>query len=185
MFFNRLTKEQVEGFIKRRGIIADVEWLPKTGEIILYHGADKKKTILSVTDKKITAPHEIFDIFDGDWQVFMRSIFGDEYMKAIGLKDVENEFVDKLKTSEDILYLVPFTCLYHFEPRESVQKGTKRFIIRKEFDGYKEELIVGPLHSIGTVRFYGVNEHDFHKRMHVIFGEDYDKWCESHADLLT
>ena len=165
--------------MKQQGIQSRITWNPQKATISLFSKNGKELGTIKVTDSTIKARRDD-EIFNGDWQVFLRKIFGDEYMHFLGKKDVDNEFVPKL-TSRDILDLVPFHCLYEFEERTALEKGTRRFKIKKDYDGPMEELVVGPLFQMGTVQFYGATEESFSSYMKRRFGIEYEEWCEQHA----
>ena len=177
-FVERLTKQDVEKFFEQHQIKGEVIWKPEFSCAMIKSSTNSTYcSLVKFTDTLIKAERGM-ELKSGDWQVFLRGVFGDEYMQAIGKKDYSVDFVHAL-SHDEILELIPFYHVYSFEECEALQLGTRRFKIRPGYDSSIEEVILGPLYTDGNIRFYGVKESAFYEFMVQRFGITYYQYfCE-------
>ena len=75
-FVEQLTQKQVEAFFRKQGYLGNVIWTPDVRCIILKTpGTNEKPKNVFVTDLNILNVND-YEITEGDWQVYLRSIFG-------------------------------------------------------------------------------------------------------------
>lgn len=133
-WMNKLNKEQIENFFRLQGLEFDsCEMHPILDdrmmiELVKTNGSKQHYEIFhdGISDLNIGSN---IQITSEDWKVFMRDIFGDEYIYSLGCKDDENSFIEKL-TQEDILKIIGFEYPSSIESVIEVKallKGTRRF----------------------------------------------------------
>lgn len=175
MFCERLTQKDIELFCRQNGYYGEVILYPEDKIIQLGKLSSYMYCKIIFSDKAIHTRRGITELQSGDWQVFMRQLFGDEYMDFLKLKDIPNNFVDKISI-DDLLEIVPFYKPYLIEECTALQKGTRRFKVRPTMDAYVFEVVIGPRFTDGNITHFGASKKRFEDFMHERFGDEYSKW---------
>lgn len=173
-FVNRLTSNQVESFLKQHGIIASITWNPNT---YCAHIGNSNNTasIIRFSDKQIYADRS-FELSSYDWQVYLRSVFGNRYMRFLKKKDFHTKMMSELSI-DDILELLKFNNIYDFRECEPLIKGTRRFKCKYEYDGPHHDIVIAPYFSFGNIKHYGISEEEFESFMIGKFSNFYIAYC--------
>ena len=181
-FVKELTQKQVEDFFRNHGFKGEVVWEPESTRVTLKR-SDINEAFRSflISDIRVLKAYG-YEITEMDWKVYLKNIFGDEYMQFLNKQDIPNEFISQL-THEEIQKLIPFYYLHHFEECEALQVGTRRFKVRKHINDYVEDVIMGPCYEDGNIRFYGVKEDAFYRFMLKKFGKAYYHYWRNVEDI--